>query len=180
MRFRSISTRSSSLNVNPEARATTSLYQKRKGGIRGWKRIPFNEIIRTLLEEIRTKQAELNIKSDFIFCHENGEWIKTDAYITFLRRLCRSLGLKVTHNHVLRMSLNSNVLLPLDVSVADRAAMLRHSIQTNQAHYFFANSRVITRTETSGNVSINFFLVGKIIRPWSNPGLFVGRKTTGK
>lgn len=36
------------------------------------------------------------------------------------------------------MSLNSNVLLPMGVSVADRAAMLGHSIQTNLMFYSFA------------------------------------------
>ena len=36
------------------------------------------------------------------------------------------------------MSLNSNVLLPLDISVADRAAMLGHSIETNLKYYSFA------------------------------------------
>ena len=36
------------------------------------------------------------------------------------------------------MSLNSNVLIPMNVSVADRAAMLGHSIQTNLAFYSFA------------------------------------------
>lgn len=36
------------------------------------------------------------------------------------------------------MSLNSNVLIPKGVSVADRAAMLGHSIQINLEHYSFA------------------------------------------
>ena len=36
------------------------------------------------------------------------------------------------------MSLNSNVLLPLGISAADRAAMLGHSIETNLKYYSFA------------------------------------------
>ena len=44
----------------------------------------------------------------------------------------------MTNNHALRMSLNSNVLIPKGVSVADRAAMLGHSIETNLRHYSFA------------------------------------------
>ena len=36
------------------------------------------------------------------------------------------------------MSLNSNVLLPMGISVADRAAMLGQSIQTNLQYYSFA------------------------------------------
>ena len=59
-------------------------------------------------------------------------------YLTFLRRLCQSKGFSVTNNHALRMSLNSNVLLPMGISVADRAAMLGHSIQTNLQYYSFA------------------------------------------
>lgn len=36
------------------------------------------------------------------------------------------------------MSLNSNVLIPKGVTVADRAAMLGHSIETNLKYYSFA------------------------------------------
>lgn len=64
--------------------------------------------------------------------------LSKSAYITFLRRLCQSFDLKVTNNHALRMSLNSNVLIPLGISVADRAAMLGHSIETNLKCYSFA------------------------------------------
>ncbi len=41
-------------------------------------------------------------------------------------------------NHALRMSLNSNVLIPLGISVADRAAMLGHSVETNLRFYSYA------------------------------------------
>ncbi len=43
----------------------------------------------------------------------------------------------MTNNHALRMSLNSNVLLPLEISAADRAAMLGHSVETNLLYYSF-------------------------------------------
>ena len=76
------------------------------------------------MNEIKELQDELDIKSDFIFCNEDGEWIKTDAYHSFLRRLCQSKGFKVTNNHALRMSLNSNVLIRMGITAADRAAML--------------------------------------------------------
>lgn len=36
------------------------------------------------------------------------------------------------------MSINSNVLIPMGISVADRAAMLGHSIETNLRYYSFA------------------------------------------
>lgn len=105
---------------------------------------PLTKKIKDLLAEVKNLQTEMNIQSDYIFCHEDGEWIKTDAFETFLRRICKSLGFKVTNNHALRMSLNSNVLIPLGVTVADRAAMLGHSIQTNLEHYSFAQKNYVS------------------------------------
>ena len=104
---------------------------------------PLTDAIDSILFELKSLQNELGIQSDFIFCHENGEWIKTDAYLTFLRRLCTSLGFKVTNNHALRMSLNSNVLIPLGISAPDRAAMLGHSVETNLRNYSFAQKSYI-------------------------------------
>ena len=53
------------------------------------------------------------------------------------------MGFKVTNNHALRMSLNSNVLIPLGISVADRAAMLGHSVETNLKFYSYAQKGYI-------------------------------------
>ena len=41
------------------------------------------------------------------------------------------------------MSLNSNVLLPMGISAADRAAMLGHSVQTNLKFYSYAQKDYI-------------------------------------
>ena len=109
-----------------------------KGISQDGREFPLTKRIADLLDEIKNLQMDMEIESEFIFCHEDGEWIKTDAYETFLRRLCQSKGFSVTNNHALRMSLNSNVLLPMGISVADRAAMLGHSIQTNLQFYSFA------------------------------------------
>ena len=103
---------------------------------------PLTYNIESILVELKSLQDELGIRSEFIFCHEDGEWIKTDAYITFLRRLCTSLGFNVTNNHALRMSLNSNVLIPLGISAPDRAVMLGHSVETNLRHYSFAKKEL--------------------------------------
>ncbi len=108
------------------------------------RKYPLTDAIAALLDELRQLQKDMGIRSDFIFCHEDGDWIKKDAYITFLRRLCRSLGFKVHDNHALRKSLNSNVLIPLGISAADRAAMLGHSIETNLRYYSFAQKNYLT------------------------------------
>lgn len=114
-----------------------------KGDSEDGRDFPLTIKIAELLNEIKEKQEKLGIKSEFIFCHEDGTWIKTKGYETFLRRLCRSQGLTVTNNHALRMSLNSNVLLPMGISAADRAAMLGHSVQTNLKFYSYAQKDYI-------------------------------------
>lgn len=120
-------------------------YTKNEKGVSADGRyFPLTKKIKALLKEIKVKQEGLGIKSEFIFCHEDGDWIKTDAYETFLRRICRSLGFKVTNNHALRMSLNSNVLIPKGISAADRAAMLGHSIETNLKYYSYAQLEYIS------------------------------------
>ena len=74
-----------------------------------------------------------------MFCHKNGEWIKTDAYETCLRRLMSGLGYDVTNNHSFRMSLNSNGFIgKYGLPVTERARLLGHSVETNLRYYSFA------------------------------------------
>ncbi|MBR4182555.1 MAG: tyrosine-type recombinase/integrase, partial [Lachnospiraceae bacterium] len=44
---------------------------------------PLTDAIASLLSEIRTLQEELGMDPEFVFCHEDGEWIKKEAYATF-------------------------------------------------------------------------------------------------
>ena len=114
-------------------------YTKNEKGVsRDGRKFPLTKALRALLDELRALQEDLHIQSDFILCHEDGEWIKTSAFETCLRRLCQSLDIDVTNNHALRMSLNSNVFIPKDINVAERAQMLGHSIETNLRYYSFA------------------------------------------
>lgn len=74
-----------------------------------------------------------------MFCHKNGEWIKTDAYETCLRRLMSGVGYDVTNNHSFCMSLNSNVFVgKYGLPVTERARLLGHSVGTNLRYYSFA------------------------------------------
>jgi len=104
---------------------------------------PLTDELKALLKEIKSRQDSLNIRSSFIFCNKDGEWIKEHTYVKFLRRICQKFGLKATNNHAFRMSLNSNVLIPRGISVADRAYLLGHSVQTNLNYYSFAKKDVI-------------------------------------
>lgn len=114
-------------------------YTKNEKGIsHGGRKFPLTNTIKALLGELKALQDELGIQSEYVFCHPNGEWIKTDAYETCLRRLCESLGLSVKNNHAFRMSLNSNVFIPAGLPVPERARLLGHSVETNLKYYSFA------------------------------------------
>lgn len=108
---------------------------------------PITNNIKSILDELKSKQEKLGIKSEYIFCHEDGDWIKTTAYQTCLRRLCRHVFGKdcdITNNHAFRMSLNSNVFIPKGLPVTERARLLGHSVETNLKRYSFAGKDNIT------------------------------------
>lgn len=92
-----------------------------KGESKGGRKFPLTNAINSLLEELKAVQECKWIHSEFVFCHENGEWIKTDAYITCLRRMLKSLGFEITNNHAFRMSLNSNILFNVETEVSPRS-----------------------------------------------------------
>lgn len=133
-----------------------------KGISRGGRKFPLTKAIKDLLNEIKSVQESKGIHSDFVFCHENGEWIKTDAYITCLRRMLKSLGFDITNNHAFRMSLNSNVLAgKLNLPVAKRAELLGHSVETNMKYYTYA-------TKDDMDDLVDLFNVETEVSPWSH------------
>ncbi len=108
------------------------------------------------MDELRALQKDLEIDSEYIFCHEDGEWIKTDAYETCLRRIMRSLDLPVTNNHAFRMSLNSNVFITrCNLPVTERARLLGHSVETNLRHYSFASKDGLEDVKTLLNQQVS-------------------------
>ncbi|MBE5842284.1 MAG: hypothetical protein E7304_12885 [Butyrivibrio sp.] len=110
-----------------------------KGVSRGGRKFPLTNNIRNILDGLKSIQEGKGIHSEFVFCNTDGEWIKTDAYITCLRRLLTSLGFSITNNHAFRMSLNSIVLAgKLNLPVAKRAELLGHSVETNMMYYTYA------------------------------------------
>ena len=94
----------------------------------------YDAVIDALADYYRITESST---SPYVLCHKNGEWLKKEGYETMLRRLFQSLGYKITNNHALRKSLNSNILIPAGIDVTDRAAMLGHSVETNLRNYSF-------------------------------------------
>ena len=96
---------------------------------------PITDEIAEILDEIRAKQEKLGIKSEYVFCREDGNWFDKDIYAQRFRRLCERMGYSITNNHAFRMSLNSNVFIPLGLPVTQRAYLLGHSVETNERFY---------------------------------------------
>ena len=66
--------------------------------------------------------------------------VTKDSYILNLRRRCRRLGCIPTNNHAFRIAFNSR-LIEMGFSSSDRALILGHEVQTNEAHYSLTDSR---------------------------------------
>ena len=78
--------------------------------------------------------------SEYIFHNKKGSPIQRDSYIQNLGRRCKRLKIDCTHNHGFRVAFNSR-LIGLGFSSADRALILGHEVQTNEAHYSVTDKR---------------------------------------
>ncbi len=130
-----------------------------KGVSRGGRKFPLTPAIIRILSENQAAKSELKLNSEYVFCNRDNEWIKTDAYETFLRRMMTSLKMPVTNNHAFRMSLNSNVFIPLGIPETERAALLGHSVETNLKYYSFGRKNnldylVDVLSNATGNTAI--------------------------
>ena len=100
---------------------------------------PLDDDIRALLLEVKEKQLEKGIfdKDGYVFARLNGSFITPNAYRKSLEKFMKKHGYHITRNHVFRMSLNSNVLVPLGYDSVQRAYLLGHSPKVNEDNYTF-------------------------------------------
>ena len=101
--------------------------------------IPLTEKAKKVLELANKIEGE----SEYVF-HDKGksEMVTTDSYNLNLRKRCQRLGCGCTNNHAFRMAFNSR-LLELGLSAAERALILGHEVQTNEAHYSLVDNRTL-------------------------------------
>ena len=100
--------------------------------------IPMLPETERILRKALEWQEQNGIESEWVFCDENGDWIKNDSqYMQFLKRLCRKLKIPITNNHAIRMYFNSYVMIPAGIPVTDRAKILGHSPEINLKNYSF-------------------------------------------
>lgn len=121
-----------------------------KGVSRDGRFFPFvaGDNIDTLLSELKKKQKNLGIETEWVFAKRNGDWIKTDGYYSALYYLCKGnptknqkgLGLSLSNNHAFRMALNSYEFIPKGLNEVERAKLLGHSPEVNLKHYTFSKS----------------------------------------
>jgi len=79
-------------------------------------------------------------ESEYLFHHPNGNPIQKDSYGYYLRRVCGRLNISVKHNHAFRVHVNAR-LIAAGIDANGRCLLLGHSMQTNERHYSFADSR---------------------------------------
>ncbi|SDY72345.1 tyrosine-type recombinase/integrase [Lachnobacterium bovis] len=77
----------------------------------------------------------------YLFHDSNcSNMVPTDGYVHNLRKRCKRLGCIPTNNHAFRMAFNSR-LIEIGLSPSDRALILGHEVQTNEAHYSLTDKR---------------------------------------
>lgn len=134
-------------------------YTKNEKGIsNGGREFPVTDNIYKILQDIKELQEKFLIKTPYIFGDITGSYTTTRSYMNFLRRLCRRIGLSLTNNHSFRMSLNSNVLVPLNIDVAKRSYLLGHTVETNLRFYTHVTNDCINIAKTT----LNNYNLGKI------------------
>ena len=104
---------------------------------------PLLPSIKQLLAQIKDKQLECGINSEYVLCKPNGDILHANNdYQQFLRKTCRKLGFSTTRNHAIRKYVNSFVLNKLDLSVEEKAALLGHSVEVNLRKYSFEENNL--------------------------------------
>lgn len=92
------------------------------------------------IQRIIDTAMELPGESEYLFHDDTGKMISKESYEQFLRRRCKKLGLTTTNNHAFRKALNNNVFIPLGLSANERAALLGHTVRTNEQNYSLRQS----------------------------------------
>ena len=107
---------------------------------RGGRYIPITEDFKEAL----IIAEELPGASEFVLHGKDGNPIQKDSYEQYLRRVCKKLGIEITHNHAFRVAFNARLIAD-DIDGNDRSLILGHSAQTNERHYSFSDQRRLDR-----------------------------------
>lgn len=109
-----------------------------KANPKGGRLIPITEECQKALE----MAYELPGTSEYLFHHPDGKPVIKDSYLYYLRRRCKELGIKISHNHAFRVAFNAR-LIEAGADCNERCLVLGHSMQTNERHYSFSDRRKV-------------------------------------
>lgn len=116
--------------------------------------IALTDDIIELLEELKEKQKSLGITSEYVFCNADGSCVHpNNQYQQTLRDICQKLGYTLYRNHAIRKYFNSYVLVPLGISVEDRAKAMGHSVKINLENYTFEQKDYVSSIREKNNKS---------------------------
>ena len=113
---------------------------------KGGRYVPITEECKNAL----TIAEELPGTSEFVLHGKDGSPIQKDSYEQYLRRVCKKLGIEITHNHAFRVAFNARLIAD-DIDGNDRSLILGHSAQTNERHYSFSDQRRLDRIKQKMN-----------------------------
>lgn len=116
-----------------------------RGQSKGGRYFPLTEKIIEILDELKENQRQIGVSSEYVFCTNEGTWVPKRYFEKALSTLCTACNLPKTNNHALRMALNSNVFIPLNIPVTERARLLGHSVETNLRYYSFERKDYVYR-----------------------------------
>ena len=121
-----------------------------KGYSRNGRYVPMPAPLKLLFEELKAKQAELGIDSEYVFARKDSTWCTTTQFERALLRLCKGdnrtnnkgLNLNLSNNHAFRMYYASYVLgsPELALPLAERARIMGHSVETHIRNYSHARA----------------------------------------
>ena len=133
------------------------------------RKFPMTRNISEILITLMAKQKSLGIYNEngFVF-EENGNFVTTVSYEKCLKRICKSLGYEVTNNHALRMSLNSNVLIPRGIPETIRALWLGHSVRVNIEHYSFAEKDDMQYANRLDDMAPNNTILNEVVNQYGS------------
>ena len=103
---------------------------------KGGRIVPITDRCRQALEIALALPGE----SEYLFHHPDGSPVVKDSYGYYLRRRCKALGIKISHNHAFRVAFNAR-LIEAGADCNERCLVLGHSMQTNERHYSFSDRR---------------------------------------
>ena len=105
-----------------------------KGESRGGRLFPITPRAAELLDELSERKDKCGIVSEFVFCNEKGEHLRSEKYTDVIRDVFRRAHVMGKTSYAFRRTVN-NRLEENNFTSSERAFLLGHSPETNLKYY---------------------------------------------